>query len=120
MNIAIKRLTKEFTELNNFIGSRGDKFEASFDESNMLQWKVIMHCPSDAKNFANQQFETIIYFTDRYPFNPPKIQFTKRPSHPNIMSNGYVCVDILKHEWSPLLSATKLYVSVMSLLIDGH
>lgn len=57
--------------------------------------------------YSGGVFFLAIHFPTDYPFKPPKVNFTTRIYHPNINSNGSICLDILRDQWSPALTISK-------------
>lgn len=57
--------------------------------------------------YSGGVFFLAIHFPTDYPFKPPKVTFTTRIYHPNINSNGSICLDILRDQWSPALTISK-------------
>ena len=74
----------------------------------------------DDSPYAGGVYFLNIHFPTDYPFKPPKVTFTTRIYHPNINSNGGICLDILKEQWSPALTISKVLLSICSLLTDPN
>merc|ERR1711972_494991 len=62
----------------------------------LFHWQATIMGPPDSPYQGGVFFLTIHFPTD-YPFKPPKVAFTTRIYHPNINSNGSICLDISGH-----------------------
>nr|XP_044991989.1 ubiquitin-conjugating enzyme E2 D4 isoform X2 [Jaculus jaculus] len=85
----------------------------------VFHWQATIMGPSDSPYQGGVFFLTIHFPTD-YPFKPPKVAFTTKIYHPNINSNGSICLDILRSQWSPALTVSKVLLSICSLLCDPN
>jgi ubiquitin-conjugating enzyme E2 D/E len=89
------------------------------DGTDIYHWQAMLSGPQGTP-YQGGVFFLDIQFTTDYPFKPPTIRFLTKVYHPNINSNGGICMDILKHQWSPALTITKLLLSISSLLNEPN
>ncbi|KAI9164271.1 Ubiquitin-conjugating enzyme E2 4 [Blastocladiella emersonii ATCC 22665] len=116
LNMALKRITKELQDLGRDPPS---SCSAGPTGDDMFTWQATIMGPADS-SFAGGVFFLQIHFPTDYPFKPPKVNFTTRIYHPNINSNGSICLDILRDQWSPALTVSKVLLSICSLLTDPN
>lgn len=85
----------------------------------MFRWEGVIMGPADSP-YAGGVFKLNIQFPVDYPFKSPHLQFTTKIYHPNINAAGLICLDILKGQWSPALTISKVLLSITSLLTDPN
>ena len=96
-----------------------ENFSAGLKDDNIFEWQATIMGPTGTP-YQNGIFKLRLLFTNDYPFKPPKINFITKIYHPNINSQGVICLDILKNNWSPALTISKILLSICSLLSDPN
>jgi ubiquitin-conjugating enzyme E2 D len=114
--MSIIRLNKELT---NIIKKPPGNCSAGIVNDDLHHWHATIIGPSESP-YEGGIFQLDIHFPMNYPFKPPKCNFTTKIYHPNINTAGSICVDILKHNWSPALTISKVLLSICSLLTDPN
>ena len=114
--MALKRIQKELIDFNKDPLSN---ISAGPTGSDLFQWQATIMGPSDSP-YQGGVFFLNVHFPTDYPFKPPKCSFITKIYHPNINSNGSICLDILKDQWSPALTISKVLLSISSLLTDPN
>jgi|TARA_B100001287_G_C22613072_1_gene496131 ubiquitin-conjugating enzyme E2 D/E len=112
----IKRIQKELEEIQNDPPANCSAGPVGDD---IFHWQATIIGPEDSP-YHQGVFTINIHFPADYPFKPPKCQFVTRIFHPNINEQGGICLDILKENWSPALTISKLLLSICSLLTDPN
>lgn len=115
--MAMKRIRKELLDIK-----RDPPAQCSagpVDENDFFHWTASIMGPPDSP-YEGGVFFLELHFPTDYPFKPPKINFTTKIYHPNINSNGSICLDILRTQWSPALTVAKVLLSICSLLTDPN
>jgi ubiquitin-conjugating enzyme E2 D/E len=114
--MAVRRLLKELRDLSE---SPIPMITIVPDPDNTFRWYADILGPQDTV-YEGGIFRLQIDFLADYPFKAPRVIFLTKIYHPNISSNGGICLDILKGEWSPALTAGKMLLSILSLLSDPN
>ncbi|PON56592.1 Ubiquitin-fold modifier-conjugating enzyme [Parasponia andersonii] len=106
-----------------------DGFSAGLvDESNIFEWRVTIIGPPDTP-YDGGFFNAIMSFPSDYPNKPPTVRFTSEMWHPNVYSDGKVCISILhapgddpngyelaSERWNPLHTVESIVLSIISML----
>ncbi|XP_010463158.1 PREDICTED: probable ubiquitin-conjugating enzyme E2 31 [Camelina sativa] len=106
---AIQRINAEHKAM----ASNTSVYSVGIDDA--FKWHATIYGPQGTP-YAGGIFRINIEFPEDYPFKPPKYTFGTRIYHPNINSNGSICLDILKDKWTPSLTVEKALLSISALL----
>ncbi|KXN73924.1 ubiquitin-conjugating enzyme [Conidiobolus coronatus NRRL 28638] len=130
INPAIKRLMTEYKELT--LNAPEGITAGPISEDNFFIWEALISGPEDTP-FEGGVFSAVLTFPKDYPMSPPEMKFTCEMFHPNIYSNGVVCISILhppgddpnmyessSERWSPVQSIEKILLSVVSMLAEPN
>ncbi|CEQ42981.1 SPOSA6832_04844, partial [Sporobolomyces salmonicolor] len=158
-----KRIARELADLKKDALPPGCQ-AGPVDDANSFEWRATIEGPPDSP-YENGVFNLAITLPQDYPFRPvrrrtrsldraregcgslvshllqPKVVFLTKIYHANINTQGGICLDILKNQWSPALcvvpfqpadnrakpdgrfvcrSIVKVLLSVASLLADPN
>ncbi|KAL3144175.1 Ubiquitin-conjugating enzyme E2 28 [Trebouxia sp. C0009 RCD-2024] len=114
--MASKRIQKELQDLQR---DPPTSCSAGPSGDDLFHWQATIMGPGDSP-YSGGVFFVMIHFPPDYPFKPPKVQFQTKVYHPNVNSQGSICLDILKEQWSPALTISKVLLSICSLLTDPN
>ena len=114
--MALRRIKRELNELSKDPPANCSAGPITQD---VFKWRAFISGPTESP-YENGLFHLNIVFPNDYPFKPPKVTFVTKIYHPNINSNGAICLDILKEQWSPALTIGKVLLSISSLLTDAN
>lgn len=110
----IKQLAKELKNLDETppegikVGVNDDNFSVIFAD---------IEGPAGTP-YENGVFRMKLILSHDFPHSPPKGYFLTKIFHPNIATNGEICVNALKRDWNPTLGLRHVLIVIRCLLIE--
>ena len=114
--MALKRLESEFKQLSKL---NDPSLGATPYDNDLFHWSAFIMGPPDTL-YAGGKFRLDINFTRDYPFQPPHVVFVTKILHPNVNSEGNICMDILRENWSSAITIEMLLRQLGCLLISPN
>lgn len=101
------------------------------EDGGLFKWNIGLMVINPESAFDGGYFKAEMTFTNTYPFAPPTFKFLRPIYHPNIYTDGKLCISILhapgedeqsgelaSERWSPLQGVESVLRSVLLLLDD--
>ncbi|OIW09494.1 hypothetical protein TanjilG_14124 [Lupinus angustifolius] len=108
----IKQLAKELKNLDQS-PPEGIKVAVNDDDFSTIFADIDAGTP-----YENGIFHMKLLLSRDFPHSPPKGFFLTKIFHPNIATNGEICVNTLKKDWNPSLGLRHVLIVVRCLLIE--
>jgi len=97
-------------------------------DDNLHEWRVFIEGPKETF-YEGGIFQLVMKFPNDYPMSPPVVTFVSEFWHPNVYTDGKVCISILhppgvdemsgelpEERWLPTQTVTTILLSIISLL----
>ncbi|XP_057948427.1 ubiquitin-conjugating enzyme E2 22 [Malania oleifera] len=110
----IKQLAKE---LKNLDETPPEGIKVSVNEDDFSTIFADIEGPAGTP-YENGVFRMKLLLSRDFPQSPPKGYFVTKIFHPNIATNGEICVNTLKKDWNPSLGLRHVLIVVRCLLIE--
>ncbi|CAD8129476.1 unnamed protein product [Paramecium sonneborni] len=115
--VALKNIQKQLAELSKDPSSN---FSAGLiDDKDLLHWQATIIGPENTP-YQGGLFFLDIQIPEGYPYQPPKIKFVTPIYHPNIAEDGTIWLNLLRDQWCPALTISKVLLSIQSFLYDPN
>ncbi len=105
----------------------------SLIHDNIFEWSVALIVLNPDSLYYGGYFRAVMKFPKNYPYEPPDFRFERPLWHPNIYSDGRLCISILhapgddmmsgetaQERWSPVQRVESILISIISLLDDAE
>ncbi|ODM20811.1 hypothetical protein SI65_03864 [Aspergillus cristatus] len=110
-----------------------DWVNIDLQNEDMFNWKIGLIVLNPESMYYGGYFTATMKFPSNYPYSPPEFRFLRPLCHPNIYSNGKLCISILhppgedemsgelaSERWSPAQRVESVLISILSLLDDAE
>jgi len=115
-NIPPQVIKKILKELSDIASEPLEGIKLVSNDQDICDLQAILDGPAGTP-YEGGFFRTKLVFCKGFPSQPPKGFFLTKIFHPNVASNGEICVNTLKKDWKPDLGIKHILLTIKCLLI---
>jgi ubiquitin-conjugating enzyme E2 A len=108
MTTARRRL---MMDLKNLEKDEHPDFDAKPNPGSCFEWTGEIHGPLET-DWEGGVFKIALTVPEEYPMEPPTARFLTPIFHPNVYTDGRVCVNVLQDKWEPTNDVRSILISL--------
>ena len=110
------RLTKDFQELD-----KPSFIELNVDQSNIMNFSMQMDLKGERDSlWCGGKYAFSVKVPNDYPYKAPTVHCDTPVYHPNIDTEGNVCLNILRADWKPVLDIGSVIMGLIFLFLEPN
>lgn len=115
-NLSPQTIRQVMKEMRSLIDSPLEGIKIQINDSDVTDIQAFIEGPSGTP-YSSGSFRVKLTLGKDFPQTPPKAFFLTKIFHPNVASNGEICVNTLKKDWKPDLGIKHILLTIKCLLI---
>lgn len=115
-NLSPQTIRQVMKEMRSLIDSPLEGIKIQINDSDVTDIQAFIEGPSGTP-YSSGLFRVKLTLGKDFPQTPPKAFFLTKIFHPNVASNGEICVNTLKKDWKPDLGIKHILLTIKCLLI---
>lgn len=115
-NLSPQIIRAVMREMQDLVNNPPEGIKAQLNEQDVTDINANIEGPAGTP-YQGGMFQVKLALGKDFPQSPPKAFFTTKIFHPNVASNGEICVNTLKKDWKPDLGIKHILLTIKCLLI---
>lgn len=115
-NLSPQTIRQVIKEMHELIDSPIEGIKIQINDADITDIQALIEGPAGTP-YNGGAFRVKLALGKDFPQTPPKAFFLTKIFHPNVATNGEICVNTLKRDWKPDLGIRHILLTIKCLLI---
>nr|XP_022917586.1 ubiquitin-conjugating enzyme E2 S [Onthophagus taurus] len=115
-NLSPQIIRQVVREMQDLVSNPPEGIKVQINDEDVTDIQGFIEGPAGTP-YAGGVFKVKLTLGKEFPQSPPKAYFITKIFHPNVASNGEICVNTLKKDWKPDLGIKHILLTIKCLLI---
>lgn len=115
-NLSPQIIRQIVREMHQLADEPPEGVKVQLNEADVTDIQALIDGPAGTP-YSGGAFRVKLSLSKEFPQQPPKAYFLTKIFHPNVATNGEICVNTLKRDWQPDLGLKHILLTIKCLLI---